>query len=391
MVTNVTSLLKTVKTVEDEEQRGTRALEASIEAIAQEIRVFDSSDASAVPGRPANPEELLRVSKPLTDATGRAMAAAQSLQQDDVIASANLARKVVSDLLATAKAAAVAAETPEGRYRALDAARDVAIKVRELLQGLLSLLLRPAAGGRDALVPASRAIAQAVTQLVAHAELLKGDGWEDPSDPSVLAEQELLGAANSIEAAARKLAQLRPRSQRPPVSSTPILHSDYSSPLHLPLSLTSSLLFLSHHFTLLSMSITLSLRYVAPTHSSASRNNLTLLSNLLTNLEPHCIIDFLTPCFLSPSVHRLLDPSLGWISPAQVDARRRPTPPFFPSFGWPRRVDMFDILGFHPSGNQGISHIKLVPTLSFSSSILSLSASVSVGVGALRVGEWRSG
>lgn len=39
MVTNVTSLLKTVKTVEDEHQRGTRALEASIEAIAQEIRV----------------------------------------------------------------------------------------------------------------------------------------------------------------------------------------------------------------------------------------------------------------------------------------------------------------------------------------------------------------
>ena len=39
MVTNVTSLLKTVKTVEDENARGTRALEASIEAIGQDIRV----------------------------------------------------------------------------------------------------------------------------------------------------------------------------------------------------------------------------------------------------------------------------------------------------------------------------------------------------------------
>jgi len=39
MVTNVTSLLKTVKSVEDEHTRGTRALEATIEAIAQEIRV----------------------------------------------------------------------------------------------------------------------------------------------------------------------------------------------------------------------------------------------------------------------------------------------------------------------------------------------------------------
>ena len=40
MVTNVTSLLKTVKTVEDEAARGTRALESTIEAICQEIKVF---------------------------------------------------------------------------------------------------------------------------------------------------------------------------------------------------------------------------------------------------------------------------------------------------------------------------------------------------------------
>ena len=40
MVTNVTSLLKTVKAVEDEHTRGTRALESTIEAIAQEIRVW---------------------------------------------------------------------------------------------------------------------------------------------------------------------------------------------------------------------------------------------------------------------------------------------------------------------------------------------------------------
>lgn len=39
MVVNVTSLLKTVKAVEDEHARGTRALESTIEAIAQEIRV----------------------------------------------------------------------------------------------------------------------------------------------------------------------------------------------------------------------------------------------------------------------------------------------------------------------------------------------------------------
>lgn len=39
MVTNVTSLLKTVKAVEDKHTRGTRALESTIEAISQEINV----------------------------------------------------------------------------------------------------------------------------------------------------------------------------------------------------------------------------------------------------------------------------------------------------------------------------------------------------------------
>jgi len=43
MVTNVTSLLKTVKTVEDEAARGTQALESSIEAIGQEMRVMSGN------------------------------------------------------------------------------------------------------------------------------------------------------------------------------------------------------------------------------------------------------------------------------------------------------------------------------------------------------------
>ncbi|GFQ65127.1 talin-2 [Trichonephila clavata] len=60
MVTNVTSLLKTVKSVEDEHSRGTRALESTIEAIAQEIRAYDSSDP---PMRSATAEDLVRSHK----------------------------------------------------------------------------------------------------------------------------------------------------------------------------------------------------------------------------------------------------------------------------------------------------------------------------------------
>lgn len=54
-------------------------------------------------------------------------------------------------------------------------------------------------------------ILQVVGELLSCGELLKGDSWTDPSDPTVVAENELIGAANSIEAAAVKLSQLRPR------------------------------------------------------------------------------------------------------------------------------------------------------------------------------------
>uniref|UniRef100_A0A914R855 Uncharacterized protein n=1 Tax=Parascaris equorum TaxID=6256 RepID=A0A914R855_PAREQ len=56
-----------------------------------------------------------------------------------------------------------------------------------------------------------RSFRPVVGELANCGELLKGDSWSDPSDPTAVAENELIGAANSIEAAAVKLAQLRPR------------------------------------------------------------------------------------------------------------------------------------------------------------------------------------
>lgn len=41
--------------------------------------------------------------------------------------------------------------------------------------------------------------------------MLLGTDWVDPEDPTVIAESELLTAAKSIEAAAQKLSQLKPR------------------------------------------------------------------------------------------------------------------------------------------------------------------------------------
>lgn len=135
------------------------------------------------------------------------------------------------------------AESAELRTRALNAGQDVAVQYRELLQVILHVLSKPGQTEHKAQLPAvSRKIAQCVTELVACAQLLKGNTsnhtppkcfsllpafmyvcyylkfrllsgneWVDPDDPTVIAENELLGAAASIDAAAKKLASLRPR------------------------------------------------------------------------------------------------------------------------------------------------------------------------------------
>ena len=76
-------------------------------------------------------------------------------------------------------------------------------------------LSRPGAAGTldsgSSLGNISRKIAQCVTELAQAGELLKDDDWVDPSDPTFIAENELLGAAKSIENAAKKLAALKPR------------------------------------------------------------------------------------------------------------------------------------------------------------------------------------
>merc|ERR1719288_457037 len=211
MVTNVTSLLKTVKAVEDEHTRGTRALESSIEAIAQEIRAFDSSEP---PRSKSSPEDLVRATRPISLATGKAVSAGKSLKQEDIIVAANMGRKAISDMLTTCKNSAYGSEKEEVRGRALNAGREVAMQYRELLQLVMHSVNKPSAGdSKQQLGNISRKIAQCVTELATAAEQLKDEDWVNPSDPNWIAENELLGAAKAIENAAKKLANLKPRTK----------------------------------------------------------------------------------------------------------------------------------------------------------------------------------
>ncbi|XP_017955297.1 talin-2 isoform X3 [Drosophila navojoa] len=206
MVLNVSSLLKTVKAVEDEHTRGTRAMEATVEAISQEMRAMQTPP--PVGSAQVGPEDLIRVTMNVTAATAKAVAAGTSNLQADIVAAANLGRRAISDMLMVCRSVAWnCAETDELRVRTLEAGTSVAESYRELLNGILHNC------SADDRMHLSRRVAKCVTDLVAMARLLKGSDWIDPEDPTVIAENELLGAAASIDAAAKKLASLRPRRQ----------------------------------------------------------------------------------------------------------------------------------------------------------------------------------
>ncbi|XP_060138844.1 talin-2 isoform X2 [Zootoca vivipara] len=211
MVTNVTSLLKTVKAVEDEATRGTRALEATIEYIKQELTVFQSKD---IPEKNSSPEESIRMTKGITMATAKAVAAGNSCRQEDVIATANLSRKAVADMLAACKQASYHHDVSEDvRTRALHYGTECTLGYLELLEHVLMILQKPTPELKHQLAALSKRVASAVTELIQSAEAMKGTEWVDPEDPTVIAETELLGAAASIEAAAKKLEQLKPRAK----------------------------------------------------------------------------------------------------------------------------------------------------------------------------------
>uniref|UniRef100_A0A8C5ECF9 Talin-2 n=1 Tax=Gouania willdenowi TaxID=441366 RepID=A0A8C5ECF9_GOUWI len=211
MVTNVTSLLKTVKAVEDEATRGTRALEATIECIKQEMTLFQSKDA---PNKTTTPEEFIRMTKGITMATAKAVAAGNSARQEDIIHTANISRKAISDMLTTCKQAAHHSEVSEEvKNRALLYGAECTSGYIDLLEQVLMVLQRPTTEQKQQLAACSKRVAGAVTELIQSAEAMKGSEWVDPEDPTVIAETELLGAAASIEAAAKKLEQLKPRAK----------------------------------------------------------------------------------------------------------------------------------------------------------------------------------
>ena len=225
--------MKTVKVVEDDSQKATRALESALESIGQDLQTL-YSDTTASRQSSASPEDLLKINRALAEATGKAVAASNSKKQEDVVSVANTGRKVISDLLNTIKVGVLpplvtilainvtsgvlqGIEFPDGDDNIKEETYEVACNLSTEYKNLLNLILH---GLNNKDIDNNAEVGEAAKRIVASSksmtqltERLKGQNYVDPNDPMLIAENELLSAAQSIELAAKRLAELKPRQE----------------------------------------------------------------------------------------------------------------------------------------------------------------------------------
>ena len=111
--------------------------------------------------------------------------------------------------------AAFACEDEDMKAQTLHLGHNLAGQYQNLLQQLMISLSSGTVESKSELMNISRMIAQTATSMAQVAEKLKGSDWVDPEDPMLIAENELLSAAEAIEQAAKNLATLRPKSEIP--------------------------------------------------------------------------------------------------------------------------------------------------------------------------------
>jgi len=209
MVATISELLRVVKSVSDEAMRAIRALDTASKGVEAAIDLLDSD--SAAQGT-ALPDEVVRTAKAVA-ASAAQLVTASNGSQDDVIQAAGAARSTIEDLLRAGKAATANAPK-EKQDQMQNAVRTAAQAMGGLLNNMKSLQSAQTPENKSQVQKAAKNVAEAVNKVVEAAGSLIPTGYVDPNDPNVIAERELLAAANSIEAAARKLAALQPP-QRP--------------------------------------------------------------------------------------------------------------------------------------------------------------------------------
>ncbi|KAJ3182603.1 Talin-1 [Gaertneriomyces sp. JEL0708] len=205
----MTGLIRSTKTLGDEASRGIRAIEGAMAEVDESIIVLGSAEPAQ---GTALPDEVAGSAKLLATAAASLVSAASG-KQEELVAAANAVKKQMQDLARAGKAATEKA--PEEKKSAMIEATTQAGKaVKGLLNRVKALQESNTPENKSAVQASAKDIAMSVNAIVRAAESLIPGGYVDPNDPNVVAERELLAAAASIDAAARKLAAFVP-AERP--------------------------------------------------------------------------------------------------------------------------------------------------------------------------------
>lgn len=201
-----------MKSIENSDECGARAIEACIEGITRELRATMTSESAFMNQRVTTNQanvtskDLLRASTKIRVAVKKAMAAAETNLDKDKIEAANISRRNVSEMFATYKAVALnCADTQAMKKTIWDLAMMTSISYNELLKGILNhcTVEERARLGGTVFQYVSDAID--VSQELSDTEDLNMDEGQPAAD------QELMETAKNIEATADKLAVLKPR------------------------------------------------------------------------------------------------------------------------------------------------------------------------------------
>ncbi|KAJ3168398.1 Talin-1 [Geranomyces variabilis] len=198
-------LIRATRVLGDEATRGTRALEGAMAEIDLAIEVLESKEPAQ---GTALPEEVAGSAKQLATAAA-SLVSASSRAQEELVAAANAIKKQLEDLVRAAKAATEKAPA-EQKAPVIEAVQKAGLAVKGLLYRIKTQQEFSTPENKTNVQVGAKEVAMSVNTVVNAASALLPAGYVDVNDPNVIAERELLAAAASIEAAARKLAALQP-------------------------------------------------------------------------------------------------------------------------------------------------------------------------------------
>lgn len=187
LVTNVTSLLKTVKSVDDERTRNTNIMESTVEAIEKDLQ-----GKTFVTNREITTEEIIQSAKYIDEATKNMLDIVYRGKSKDVTDAVQESRKSINELLTVCHGKNL-------NEKVLDAGRQVAEEFKTFLTTVLENSKRPSTNTKHVLEEVSNRLSSKVHYLITIVEHIE------------TIEYHLLDSATSIDTAVKKLDTIQPR------------------------------------------------------------------------------------------------------------------------------------------------------------------------------------